>query len=1065
MTEGFFPTSFGQERLWFLDQLEPGTAAYNLGWAFRIIGSLDQAALLKAFQAVVARHEPLRTVFTSWEGEPKQVVLPEMELEMPTVDLVELPFGERPQAILQLAGEETRRPFDLSRGPLMRVKLVRTGARDQVLVLVMHHIVTDGWSMGLLFLEVAELYRSLTAGREPQLPELSIRYSDFSRWQREFIREESPADQLKYWKGKLQGAETVLHLPTDHPRPSRHRGHGRTLSFQLDQKPTEELKTLAQAERATLFMVLLAVFQVLLRRYTGQDSVLVGTPTAGRNDVELEKLIGFFVNTLILRADFPGELSFRQLLKQVRSNALEALAHQDTPFEKLVEAVKPERSESRNPLFQVMFAFHNMPKHKLELSGLEVQEIEFESSISRFDLSLEIVENGGLYCTFEFDSDLLEEATIRRMIGHFRKLVEGITSDPDKKVSDVPLLTEAEVQQFLDWNNTTAEYPRDAYIHTAFEQQAARTADAVAVFCEDEQLTYRQLNQSSNLLARRLIEQGVNPGDLVGILIERSLPMVIGLLGILKAGAAYVPLDPSYPKQRLAFMLEDSQVRRVVTTREFRELIRGSGVDAVMLDTGTAPAEEGGSDNPSVSLPPEARAYVIYTSGSTGAPKGVEGTHRASINRFAWMWKKYPFAAGETCCQKTPLGFIDSIWEIFGPLLRGVQNLIVPEKAMIDLEHFVQLLTQYQVTRLVLVPSLLRVLLEQVNNLQERLPSLKLWSCSGELLPPDLAKRFLAVMPRATLLNLYGSSEVAADVTWHEITNQDEDSSVPIGKPIQNTQLYILDRYLNPVPLGVRGEICVGGDCLALGYWRRPELTSERFVANPFRSTNSAAVLYRTGDHGRYLPDGNVEYLGRTDGQVKIRGIRLELGEIEAVLASHPLLHSAVVILAGADAEQRLVAYLVTRDGRAPVANELRRFLRSKLPDYMVPSDYTIVDALPLLPNGKVDRRALSLSTNGRSILDHGHVGALTDTQEKLAQIWREVLEIEQMGIEDNFFELGGHSLMVMQVVARIRKVFGVEVPVISLFEEPTIAGLAAEVEEAKAKGIKARIPILRLAE
>ena len=1065
MTEGFFPTSFGQERLWFLDQLEPGTAAYNLGWAFRIIGSLDQAALVKAFQAVVARHEPLRTVFSSWEGEPKQVVLPEMELEMPTVDLVELPFGERQQAILQLAGEETRRPFDLSRGPLMRVKLVRTGARDQVLVLVMHHIVTDGWSMGLLFLEVAELYRSLTAGREPQLPELSIRYSDFSRWQREFIREESPADQLKYWKGKLQGAETVLHLPTDHPRPSRHRGHGRTLSFQLDQKPTEELKTLAQAERATLFMVLLAVFQVLLRRYTGQDSVLVGTPTAGRNDVELEKLIGFFVNTLILRADFPGELSFRQLLKQVRSNALEAFAHQDTPFEKLVEAVKPERSESRNPLFQVMFAFHNMPKHKLELSGLEVQEIEFESGISRFDLSLEIVENGGLYCTFEFDSDLLEEATIRRMIGHFRKLVEGITSDPDKKVSDVPLLTEAEVQQFLDWNNTTAEYPRDAYIHTAFEQQAARTADAVAVFCEDEQLTYRQLNQSSNLLARRLIEQGVNPGDLVGILLERSLPMVIGLLGILKAGAAYVPLDPSYPKQRLAFMLEDSQVRRVVTTREFRELIRGSGVDAVMLDTGTAPAEEGGSDNPSVSLPPEARAYVIYTSGSTGAPKGVEGTHRASMNRFAWMWEKYPFAAGETCCQKTPLGFIDSVWEIFGPLLRGVQNVIVPGKAMIDLEHFVQLLAQYEVTRLVLVPSLLRVLLEQVNNLQERLPSLKLWSCSGELLPPDLAKRFLAVMPRATLLNLYGSSEVAADVTWHEITNQDEDSSVPIGKPIQNTQLYILDRYLNPVPLGVRGEICVGGDCLALGYWRRPELTSERFVANPFRSTNSTAVLYRTGDHGRYLPDGNVEYLGRTDGQVKIRGIRLELGEIEAVLASHPLLHSAVVILAGADAEQRLVAYLVTRDGRAPVANEVRRFLRSKLPDYMVPSDYTIVDALPLLPNGKIDRRALSLGTNGRSILDHGHVGPLTDTQEKLAQIWREVLEIEKMGIEDNFFELGGHSLMVMQVVARIRKVFGVEVPVISLFEEPTIACLAAEVEEAKAKGIKARIPILRLAE
>jgi amino acid adenylation domain-containing protein len=523
-----------------------------------------------------------------------------------------------------------------------------------------------------------------------------------------------------------------------------------------------------------------------------------------------------------------------------------------------------------------------------------------------------------------------------------------------------------------------------------------------------------------------------------------------------------VPLDPSYPKQRLTFMLEDSQVRRVVTTLEFRELIRGSGVDAVMLDAGTAPTEEGGSDNPSVSLPPEARAYVIYTSGSTGTPKGVEGTHRASMNRFAWMWEKYPFAAGETCCQKTSLGFIDSIWEIFGPLLRGVRNVIIPEGAMIDLEHFVQVLAQYEVTRLVLVPSLLRALLEQVNDLQERLPSLKLWSCSGESLPPDLAKRFLAVMPRATLLNIYGASEVGADVTWHEVTNQDKDSSVPIGRPIHNTQLYIFDRYMNCVPLGVRGEIFVGGDCLALGYWRRPELTSERFVANPFRSTNSAAVLYRTGDLGRYLPDGNVEYLGRTDGQVKIRGIRLELGEIEAVLASHPLVHSAVVILAGAYAEQRwLVAYLVARAGRAPVANELRRFLRSKLPDYMVPSDFMIVDAFPLLPGGKVDRKALSLGTTRRSIVDHSHVGPQTETQEKLVQIWREVIGTEQMGIEDNFFELGGNSLMVMQVVARIRKVFGVEVPVVSLFEDPTIAGLAGEVEEANAKGIKARNPII----
>jgi amino acid adenylation domain-containing protein len=1000
-------------------------------------------------------------VFTSLEGELKAVVLPELELDIPTVDVGELPFGERQQAALRLAGQETRKPFDLSTGPLLRVMLVRAGADDHLLVIVLHHIVTDGWSMGLLFDEVSKLYETFTAGAELQLPELSIRYSDFSRWQRNSMKGEFLAGQLEYWKSKLQGTETVLDLPADHPRPSRHRGRGRSLRFQLDQETTTQLKTLAQAEGATLFMVLLAVFQVLLWRYTSQDSILVGTPTAGRNAVELENLIGLFVNTLILRGDLAGELNFRQLLKQVRSNAIEAFAQQDVPFQRLVEALQPERTANRNPLFQVMFVFQNMPRPKLELAGLAVEEIDFESGLAGFDLSLEIVETGGLYCRFEYDLDLLEEATVRRMMGHFRKLVEGVAGDPNQQISNLPLLTEAEAQQFLDWNNTAAEYPRDVYIHTAFEQQAARTPDAVAVLYEDTRLTCRQLNQSSNRLARRLIEQGVSPGDLVGISIERSLEMVIGLLGILKAGAAYVPLDPSYPERRLAFMLEDSQSRCVVTTREFRDLFRGSGVDTVVLDAGTAPREEESSDNPSVALPPQGRAYVIYTSGSTGTPKGVEGTHRASMNRFAWMWEKYPFEAGETCCQKAPLGFVDSIWEIFGPLLRGVPSVIIPEKVMLDLERFVRLLAQHNVTRLVLVPSLLRVMLQEVDDLQERLPSVKLWSCSGESLPPDLARRFLAVMPRAILLNIYGSSEVAADVTWHEVTNQEEGPSVRIGRPIHNTQLYILDPYLNRVPVGVPGEICVGGECLALGYWRKPELTSERFVANPFRSGNSAPVLYKTGDLGRYLPNGSVEYLRRADDQVKIRGIRVEPGEIEAVLASHPLVRSAAVILAGADAERQLVAYLVARSGRAPVANELRRFLRSKLPDYMVPSGYMIVDALPLLPSGKLDRKALSLDTSGRSIVDHGHVEPQTDTQDKLAEIWREVLRAEQVGIEDNFFELGGDSLMVIQVIARIRKVFGVEVPAVSLFEEPTIAGLAGEIEEARAKGIKARTPIL----
>lgn len=1062
MTEAAFPTSFGQERLWFLDQLEPNTAAYNLGRVFRITGPLNQPALAKAFQAVVARHEPLRTVFASLDGKPKQIVLPESEVNIPTVDLGELPSAERRQVALRLASEETRSPFDLSTGPLMRVKLVRLDPDDYILVLVMHHIVTDGWSMGLLFSEVGELYEALTAGREPQLPEISILYTDFSRWQRESVTGDLLAGQLQYWKDKLRGAETVLDLPADHPRRSLHHRHGRRLGFQLDQKTTAELKAVAQTEDATLFMVLLTVFQALLWRYASQESILVGVPTAGRNEVELERLIGFFVNTLILRADFAGEASFRQLMRQVRSNALEAFAHQEVPFEKVVEELNPQRSVSRTPLFQVMFVFQNMPRQILELSRLSVEEIEFQSGIATFDLSLEIVETDALRCTFEYDADRLDEATVQRMIGHFRRLVEGIISDPDQEVSSLPLLAAAEFQQFLDWNNTAADYPRDVCIHTAFEQQVARTPQAIALLCEDNPLTYRELNQGSNRLARRLIAQGVNPGDLVGIATERSFEMVMGLLGILKAGAAYVPLDPLYPKQRLTFMLEDSQARRVVTTQEFRDVFRGCGVDAVVFDAGAALAEEGGFDNPSVPLPAESRAYVIYTSGSTGIPKGVEGTHRASMNRFAWMWEKYPFGAGETCCQKTPLEFVDSIWEIFGPLLRGVRNVIVPERAMVDLEHLVKVLAQYEVSRIVLVPSLLRVLLEHFADLQEKLPSLKLWSLSGEVLPPGLAKRFLAVRPAATLLNIYGSSEVAADVAWHEVTNQDEDSSVPIGRPIHNTQLYVLDRYLNQVPIGVRGEICVAGDCLALGYWRRPELTSERFVARRLKPADTPVVLYRTGDVGRFLPNGNLDYLGRTDGQVKIRGMRVELGEIEAALASHPLVCSAVVILAEAhDDRQKLACYLVVRRGRVPTANELRRFLRSKLPEHMVPSDYLIVDALPLLPSGKPDRVALASCTSGHSIVERGHGAPQSETQERLAQIWREVLGTEEVGIEDDFFELGGHSLMVIQVVARIRRVFEVEIPVRTLFEEPTIAGLASAVEEAEAKGIRARAPIL----
>ena len=764
----------------------------------------------------------------------------------------------------------------------------------------------------------------------------------------------------------------------------------------------------------------------------------------------------------MLRADLDSDSSFRQVLRQVRATSLEALAHQNTPFEKLVEALEPDRNLNRNPLFQVMFVLHNAPNLKVELPGLVMQEIGFESGITKFDLSLEIVDLGNLHCTFEFNSDLYDESTIRRMAGHFTKLVEAVVAAPDEKLSKFSLLTTAEVQQVAEWNNTSSEYPRELCIHTAFEEQVTRTPNKTAVIDEKNRLSYRELNDLANRLARRLIGKGVRPGGLVGVSLNRSIEMVIALIGILKAGAAYVPLDPSYPEQRLDFMVENSQVSVVIITPQFDDVWQKHRVDMLAFDAESLSAEAEDTSNLSLPLSAESCMYVIYTSGSTGRPKGVEGTHRASMNRFSWMWEGYPFLDGETCCQKTFLGFVDSIWEIFGPLLRGVPSVILPDEAIVDPDRLVQLLSKYEVTRIVLVPSLLRVILEGVEDIQNRLPKLRLWTCSGEVLPTYLVNRFSLALPKATLLNVYGSSEVAADVTCHEITTGDSNRPVPIGRPITNAQLFILDRHMNQVPVGVPGEIHVGGDCVALGYLRNPELTSERFIAHHFE-WGSSARLFKTGDFGRYLPNGEVEYLGRTDNQVKIRGIRVEPGEIEAVLASQPMVRDAVAVLVDRSGQQRLTAYLEVRSGFHPDVDELRRFMRSRLPAYMVPSDYLIVDAFPLLPSGKIDRKTLAIQTSARPIGDRGYVAPQTPTQERLAAIWRTLLKVEEIGITDNFFELGGHSLMVMQVVARIRRELEVEVPIRILFEDPTIRGLAKEVEEANAKGIRAIAPISSL--
>ena len=1059
------PASFAQQRLWFLDQLEPGTAAYNLVRAFRITGPLDVSALTSAIRAVVRRHESLRTVFESVEGEAQQIVLPDIDVAVPIVTVNGLSENDREKQALHIASEEGKKPFDLTRGPLLRALLVQMSPQKNLLVLAMHHIITDGWSISILFRELARSYEAFVNGSDAQLPEVPLQYVEYAQWQRKYLTGEVLDKQVAYWENKLSGAQTMLDLPTDHARPETHSWHGATVELTFESEVLAALKEFAQKEGATLFMVSMAAFQSLLWRYTGQDTILVGTPTAARSQMEIENLIGFFVNTLVFRADFADRMTFRELVQQVRECALEAYAHQDVPFEKLVELLVPQRLMNTTPLFQVMFTFQNIPKQVFQISGLEMEELEFETGIAKFDLSLEAFEDDArrFHCRFEYNTDLFDEPTILKTVDHFRNLVNAVLANPDERVSEIPLMDLKEREQILvQWNDTAKPALREARVEAAFERRASTTPNSTALIFEDKKFTYKQINEKANQLAHYLMANGVRPGAIVGVSVERSPDLTIALLAVLKAGAAYVPLDYSYPKDRLAFMLEETCPECVICTEATRSKLPESKSKLIVLDSNVEPIQKQSSLNPEVKAT-DPRLYILYTSGSSGKPKGVEGTHGGALNRMEWMWERYPFEKGEVCCQKTNLGFVDSVWEIFGPLLGGVESVIVPQEALLDPEEMIGYLARHEVTRMVLVPSLLRALLDHAPNLGERVPKLKLWSLSGEALPWELAARFQKAHPKATLLNIYGSSEVAADVTWHEVQESGEGKTgtVPIGKPIWNTQVYVLDGQGKVVPVGVRGEIYVGGAGLARGYWRQAELTGERFVENRIAPERSAR-LYKTGDLGRWRRDGELEYLGRIDSEVKVRGMRIDLREIETVLGAEEGIEEAVVELRGEGEEQGvLVAYVVAREKGAVKAGELKRYLRTKLPEHMVPARYVQVEKMPLLASGKVNRRALGEQEEGEELAEEELVGPRTEVEGKLAEMWKELLKRKEVGVEENFFELGGHSLLVLQVMARIRRMFEVELAVRTMFEEPTIAGLGREIEKAQALGLKAQMPVL----
>ena len=906
--------------------------------------------------------------------------------------------------------------------------------------------------MSILLHELWTCYQASATSQILALPDPTVQYADFTLWQRRFLSDEFLQPQLEYWKKILWGQLPVLELPTDRSRAHRQTFRGERRSFVLSESRTEDLGELSRRNDVTLFMTLMTAYTILLYRYSGQDDLIVGFPIANRNWADTAGVIGFFVNTLVLRADLSGNLTFTEHLARVREACVGAYANQDVPFERLVKELEPERDIARNPIFQTLFTFQSIPSMDFLPQSLRMEPVEVDSTTSKFDLTLSIVERDKqLFGSWEYSTDLFDASTIERLAGHFEVLIDSILRHPEHPISALLFFRDEERQRILvSWNETEASYPKDCGIPELFAAQAQRTPDGIALEFGGESLAYRDLDCKSNRLARYLVDLGIEPEQLIAIYLERSFEMVVALLGILKAGAAYVPLDPSYPEERLRFMMEDAQISVIVTQARVFENAPYSAFKptctTVCMDRDHAVIQRQSSEALDLKIEPDSLAFVIYTSGSTGTPKGVCSPHRGVVNRLSWMWTAYPFRPNEKGCIKTSLNFVDSVWEIFGPLLQGVTSVIIPERIAQDPQLLVRTLAETRVSRIVLVPPMLRAMLDVAPVLQAQLPKLTFWSLSGERLSKPLLDRARASLPNSVILNLYGSTEVAADVTFFD-TRDNASSCVPIGRPISNTQIYILDSQLQPMPIGATGEIFVGGAALAHGYLNCPELTKEKFLSHPF-SLEAGTRLYRTGDLARYLPNGNIEYLGRRDGQVKIRGYRVELGEIESILNQHLAVRESVVVARDRElhGEKELVGYVVFNHGSQISLTELRSFLQAKLPDYMIPSFFVFLERFPLTPNGKIDRNALPSTDGERPQLDQGLVEPRTEIEELIAQVWREVLQLDKIGVHDNFFELGGHSLLATRVVARLRRSFNLDIALRKLFELPTVAGLAQHI-------------------
>ena len=1031
------PLSFAQARLWFLDQLMPLNPFYNIPFALRLAGELDILVLQSSLNEIIRRHETLRTSFKTVNGQPTQLIAESLELKLAAIDLQLLPKLEREQKERELASQLAQQPFDLRVAPLMRVTLLRLAPTEHVLLFVMHHIISDGWSMGVFHRELAVLYDTFVTGKTSPLPELSIQYADFAVWQRTWLELSALKNQLLYWQQQLAEL-AVLQLPTDYPRPAEQsfRGAVEILSLPLNLK--QGLVKLSQQHGFTLFMTLLAVFKVLLYRYTGQTDLVVGSPIANRNRSEIEPLIGFFVNTLVLRTQIQGNLHFDELLTRVQEVALGAYAHQDLPFERLVEELQPERHLNTNPLVQVIFALQNAPMEELQLKGLQLSRLELEYKTTRLDMEWHVWEQPqGLQVMVAYATDLFAQETIKRMLGHFQNLLSGVIANPQQQIWELPLLSATQQQQLLvKWNDTVMEYPHHKCTNELFEAQVERTPDAVALVFEDQQLTYHELNVRANQLAHYLQSMGVAPEVLVGLCVERSIEMVVGLLGILKAGGVYVPIDPNYPQERLSFILSDAQVLLLLTQQRLIEKLPEHGAVVICLDTNWYNIIQKSKNNPVSHVTSDNLAYIIYTSGSTGKPKGVQISHGALVNFLSTMRQKPGMTAKDQVLGLTTFTFDMAGLELFLPISVGACLVIARREVASNGIELLDLLVRSGVTLMQATPATWQLLLEAGWPSSNQLKIL----CGGEALPSELAKQLQA---RSSFLwHLYGPTETTIWSTTYHI--ESEESLICIGRPIANTQVYILDRYLQPVPIGVPGELHIGGAGLARGYLNRLELTAEKFIPNPF-SDQPGTRLYKTGDLAHYLPNGNIQLLGRIDNQVKIRGFRIELGEIEANLSQHPDVRQTVVIAReDVPGDQRLVAYIVPHQESAPTISDLRSFLRDKLPEYMIPSAIVMLDSLPLTPNGKLDREALPAPERVAAEQQDAFVAPRDILELQLAQIWEKVLNTKPVGVKDNFFDLGGHSLLAVRLIAEIQKQCGQSLPLTTLFQAATIEELTS---------------------